>query len=101
MYIVENDSPLFTELLELMKTIKNLKAVSSLLGWDQETYMPKGAYEHRADQLSTIDTISHELMCSEKAKTIAFSFVVVYFHQFFSKFFMSQLFLCSFWAIKH
>lgn len=54
--------------LNLLKAILNevhdLNAVSSLLGWDQQTYMPPGAAEGRGYQSGTIDKIAHEKFTS-------------------------------------
>jgi len=53
-----------------MKSIERLRALDSeakllehigaVLGWDQETYMPEGAIDERADQLAFIEAASHE-----------------------------------------
>ena len=37
-----------------------LGATSALLGWDQETYMPPGAGDMRADQLALLARLAHE-----------------------------------------
>ena len=37
-----------------------LATTSALLGWDQETYLPKGAGEVRADQLALLAKLQHE-----------------------------------------
>lgn len=37
-----------------------LTHVGATLGWDQETYMPDGAAEERAEQLATIEGLVHE-----------------------------------------
>jgi carboxypeptidase Taq len=34
----------------------------AILNWDRSTMMPEGASEDRADQLATLDVISHEIM---------------------------------------
>ncbi|MDX9897991.1 MAG: carboxypeptidase M32 [Spirochaetia bacterium] len=57
-----------------MKPIQKLRAldtesrllshIGALLGWDQETYMPSGAIEERADQLAYIEALSHDKSCS-------------------------------------
>jgi len=43
-----------------LKTVVNLRGASSLLQWDQETYMPKNAGVIRAKQIALLDTLSHE-----------------------------------------
>lgn len=39
---------------------KLLEHIGAVLGWDQETYMPEGAIDERADQLAFIETLSHD-----------------------------------------
>ncbi|MDA1353397.1 MAG: carboxypeptidase M32 [bacterium] len=46
-------------LITALKKKKALSGVSALLSWDQETYMPEGSIEQRAEQLALIDSISH------------------------------------------
>lgn len=48
-----------------MNTVKDLNAASSLLGWDQETYMPDGAAEARAEQIATLDSLAHIKLTNE------------------------------------
>ena len=40
--------------------IEDLKAAAAVLSWDQETFMPDGGAEARADQIATLKTIAHE-----------------------------------------
>ncbi|RPH38186.1 MAG: carboxypeptidase M32, partial [Planctomycetota bacterium] len=54
------------ELKERVGTILDLKRVSALVGWDQQTMMPPAGNDARADQLATIDRFSHELFVSEE-----------------------------------
>lgn len=39
--------------------IADVEKAAGVLDWDQQTYMPPGGAEHRADQLSTLARISH------------------------------------------
>jgi carboxypeptidase Taq len=39
--------------------ISDVEKAAGVLGWDQQTYMPPGGAEHRADQLATLSRISH------------------------------------------
>lgn len=41
-----------------------LSGASGLLGWDQETMMPSGGAEARAEQLATLDVLQHELLAT-------------------------------------
>src|SRR6478752_2894304 len=45
-----------------------LHSTASILGWDQETYMPPAATQHRAAQLSYLSTKAHELETSSAWK---------------------------------
>jgi len=51
---------LTTRLLE----IQRINSAASLLSWDQETYMPAGGGEARAEQISTLQGISHQKLIS-------------------------------------
>ena len=64
-------SPLLVELLDLMGKIKDIEGASSVLSWDQETYMPPGAAEPRSFQLSALEVISHSFLTSDKASELA------------------------------
>ena len=52
--------PAYDELRKLHRDAATLNSVGSLLGWDQETYMPPAASAHRADQQGLIATLTHE-----------------------------------------
>lgn len=54
-----------------MHTIQDISAATSVLNWDQETYMPSGASAMRAEQISTLSTLAHQLLTGDKAKSIA------------------------------
>lgn len=50
---------------ELERRFGRLSAVNragAILNWDRSTMMPEGASEDRADQLATLNVISHEIM---------------------------------------
>ena len=51
---------LTTSLLE----IQRINSAASLLAWDQETYMPAGGGEARAEQISTLQGIAHQKLIS-------------------------------------
>jgi carboxypeptidase Taq len=46
--------------------IFDLNGLGALAGWDQETYMPKGAAQTRAYQLSTLSKLVHQQFVSPK-----------------------------------
>lgn len=50
----------YQKLFNLSKHIHVLQGISSLLGWDQETYMPSGSAEIRGLQLKTLAGIIHK-----------------------------------------
>lgn len=52
------------QLKELIYEINDIKMAAAVLSWDQETYMPKGGIQDRAEQLSTLNKISHEKFTS-------------------------------------
>lgn len=56
--------------LQLLKdrlaTISDLGGASSVLGWDQQTYMPGGGVESRAEQLATLSRLAHEMLASDE-----------------------------------
>ncbi|HSQ25544.1 MAG TPA: carboxypeptidase M32 [Anaerolineales bacterium] len=53
-----------SQLKSILNEVHDLNAVSSLLGWDQQTYMPSGGAEGRGYQSGTIDKIAHEKFTS-------------------------------------
>jgi carboxypeptidase Taq len=52
----------YEQLKERLATITDLGSVRSLLFWDQQTYMPRGAVAGRAEQAATLSRLSHELL---------------------------------------
>jgi carboxypeptidase Taq len=56
-----------SELRDLKKRLAELSYLgqaASVLGWDQHTYMPPGGAEGRAEQLSTLGRLVHEMFVS-------------------------------------
>jgi carboxypeptidase Taq len=51
---------------ETMRKIADIQYASALLNWDQETYMPPKGAAFRAQQLSTLAGIGHELSVSDE-----------------------------------
>ncbi|MBI3509118.1 MAG: carboxypeptidase M32 [Bacteroidetes bacterium] len=49
-----------------LRRIADLGYTTAVLGWDQETYMPEGSAATRAQQLSTLAGIVHEMVTSEE-----------------------------------
>lgn len=54
------------QLKEHLGKVHNLSAASSVLGWDQETYMPPGGAAARARQLGTLSELAHELYVADE-----------------------------------
>ncbi len=56
--------------LEALKTklaeIENLLHAAALLGWDQETYMPPGGVQARAEQLSALRGLAHQKFIADE-----------------------------------
>jgi carboxypeptidase Taq len=50
--------------------IEDLKAAAAVLRWDQETYMPDGGAEARAQQLSTLQSTAHERFVAEETSEL-------------------------------
>lgn len=50
----------YAELCAYGRRGATLKSISSLLGWDQETYMPRGAGDARAEQMALLAGMMHE-----------------------------------------
>src|SRR5437867_3697272 len=44
----------------------DLRGAASVLGWDQQTYMPPGGAAARSEQLATLERLSHEKFISEE-----------------------------------
>src|SRR5262249_60055326 len=50
----------YQELLRLAREQTLLASCLELLGWDEDTYMPRGGAAHRADQLALLAGLHHE-----------------------------------------
>ncbi len=51
---------------ELLGEISDINSASSVLGWDQQTYMPPGGAPARAQQLGTLGKLSHQMFVSDE-----------------------------------
>ncbi len=56
----------FTRLKELLAEVSDLRSAANVLSWDQETYMPSGAVDARARQISTVQQLAHERFTSDE-----------------------------------
>jgi carboxypeptidase Taq len=59
-----------TKLKEILAEVQHLTEATSLLGWDQQTYMPEGATESRGEQLGTLSRLAHEKFVSTEVGTL-------------------------------
>lgn len=50
----------YAELTERLQSTALLESCASVLGWDEQTYMPPGGAGHRANQLSLLAGMCHE-----------------------------------------
>jgi carboxypeptidase Taq len=55
-----------TRLTERLATIADVGAAAAVLHWDQQTYMPPGGVTGRAEQLSTLSRLAHEMLSSDE-----------------------------------
>ncbi|MDH5727206.1 MAG: carboxypeptidase M32, partial [Nitrospira sp.] len=58
--------PLTTRLLE----IQRINSAASILSWDQETYMPTGGGEARAEQIAVLQGIAHQKLVSPDVQSL-------------------------------
>jgi len=56
----------FDALKARLGEIHNLNMVTSLVGWDQQTYMPPGGAEAKASQMATLSRLSHDMFVSDE-----------------------------------
>jgi len=54
------------KLKSLLAEVADLNAVGAVLGWDQQTYMPKGGAEARGNHLATVGKITHQKFTSDE-----------------------------------
>lgn len=48
------------DLLAFQRQTEALSSIAERLGWDQETVMPRGAVEQRAEEMAAIESVLHE-----------------------------------------
>lgn len=56
----------FGRLRRHLAQVTDLRAAANVLSWDQETFMPPGAVEARANQLGTLRKLAHERFTSDE-----------------------------------
>src|SRR5215212_9157041 len=50
----------YDELVRRSREASLLASCSALLGWDEQTYMPRGGVEHRGNQMALLAGLHHE-----------------------------------------
>ncbi len=60
----------YEQLKQRLATIGDLRSVKSLLFWDQQTYMPKGAVTGKAEQMATLSQLSHEMLVDAETERL-------------------------------
>src|SRR5690242_20200371 len=57
-------------LKDRLAEINDLENAAAVLSWDQQTYMPPGGAEARAEQLATLARLAHERFVSEEMREL-------------------------------
>ncbi len=69
--LINTKENLLTEnVVKKMNVVKDLQHSIAILGWDQETKMPSGSWESRADQICTLEEISHQILTDNESKKL-------------------------------
>ncbi|MGQ4554409.1 carboxypeptidase M32 [Halobellus sp. GM3] len=55
----------YARLLEEYRRVANVRNASGVLSWDQQVMMPEGGTPARAQQLSTLSSLSHDLLADD------------------------------------
>ncbi len=53
------------EIFDRVRQIALINSTGAILSWDQETYLPSGSADHRAEQLSYLAAHAHELSTTQ------------------------------------
>jgi carboxypeptidase Taq len=61
-----DDETKFNQFKEILGEVADLNYAGSLLGWDQQTYMPPGGAEARGNQLATLGRLAHVRFTSDE-----------------------------------
>ena len=62
---MSNSKELYSQYLERMHRIADVRNASAILQWDQETYLPPKGAKFRGQQISTLSEISHNMFSQE------------------------------------
>jgi len=58
------------ELKTHLADVLHLQHAAAILSWDQQTYMPPGGAEARAEQLATLSRLAHEMFVADATGTL-------------------------------
>lgn len=58
--------PKYLELVQKLAIVHDLNMAAAVLSWDNETYMPPGGAQARAEQLGTLSSLAHEKFTSDE-----------------------------------
>lgn len=62
-------------LKEILLEIKKFQSIEALLSWDQETYMPDESGDIRAEHISFLNTLAHQLHTGERFQALLKDYV--------------------------
>lgn len=62
---MSNTRQLYSQYLERMQRIADVRNANAILQWDQETYLPPKGAKFRGQQLSTLSEISHNMFSQD------------------------------------
>lgn len=60
---------------DITQKAADINAAAAVLGWDQETYMPKKGFDMRGRQMATLASQAHEMMTSDSYGTLLLELV--------------------------
>ncbi len=66
MRVVANTTEKYRRLKEILAEVTDLNRATLLLEWDQDTYMPPGGVQSRAEQMSTLSRLAHVSFTSDE-----------------------------------
>ncbi len=62
----QSSEPEYDAFLDEVRRIANVEQAGQVLSWDQQVMMPEGGTPARSKQLSTLSTLSHDLLTSDE-----------------------------------
>ncbi len=65
-----NPLSFLTSLQSKLTEIQHLRDAAAVLSWDQETYMPAGGGQARAEQIATLQTLAHDKFISTETEEL-------------------------------